>query len=67
MANMSERDIEIRELLEHPAFRIAVLQVAEELVRAVMVNAAERYAELFVFRSDLKDKCFKKGKNNAVV
>lgn len=64
MANMSERDIEIRDLLEHPAFRIAVLQVAEELVRPVMVNAAERYAGLFVFRHELKGKCFKKGKNN---
>lgn len=67
MGNMSERDIEIREFLEHPAFRIAVLQVAEELVRPVMENATERYAKFFVIRGELKDKCFKKGKNNDVV
>jgi hypothetical protein len=64
MAKMSERDIEIRELLEHPAFRIAVLQVAEELVRPVMENATEKYAKFFVLRGELKDKCFKKGKTN---
>ena len=60
MAKMSERDIEIRELLEHPAFRIAVLQVAEELVRPVMENATEKYAKFFVLRGELMDKCFKK-------
>jgi hypothetical protein len=67
MAKMSERDIEIRELLEHPAFELAVLQVAEKLVRPVMENATERYTKFFVLRHELKDKCFKKGKNNAVV
>ena len=58
---MSERDIEIREIMEHPAFKDAVLQVLEQVLTPVVQNITEKYGKFFVFRAELKSRCFKKG------